>query len=53
MKDWRIVVQWVRASVMQDGTFLQICCTAVCIYIPNGSAVKNLPAMQEMQQMQV
>ena len=32
MKDWRIVAQWVRASITQDGTFLQICCTAVCIY---------------------
>ena len=53
MKDWRIVAQWVRASVMQDGTFLQICCTAVCIYIPSGSVVKNPPAMQEMQQTQV
>ena len=52
-KDWRIVSQWVRASVMQDGRVLQICCTAMCIYISGGSAVKNLPAMQEMQQMQV
>ena len=24
----------------------------MCIYIPGGSAVKNPPAMQEMQQMQ-
>ena len=37
---------------MQDVTFLQICCTAMCIYIPGGSAVKTPPAMQEMQQMQ-
>ena len=51
-KDWRIVTQGVRASVTQDVTFLQICSTAMCIYIPSGSAVKTPPAMQEMQQMQ-
>ena len=26
---------------MQDVTFLQICCTAMSIYIPGGSAVKK------------
>ena len=30
---WRIVTQWVRASVMEDVTFLQIRYTAMCIYV--------------------
>ena len=35
---------------MQDVTFLQICSTAMCIYIPGGSVVKSPPEMQEVQQ---
>ena len=41
-------------NILKEYVYMRVCmCLCVCVYFPAGSAIKNLPTMHELHELQV